>query len=387
MNKIIVILIILLLNFGSISCKDKSSLKQPDSNTATQGGTTLNSDNKIANVVAPVKFDKVLIGKIDKYTVTMNLSRDGEKITGSYFYDNKIQLFSIGNFDGIILDGNVSSDGAFTIKETSSQLKDGEFKDITTGSFTGKLTAEQRNGNSTIKINGDWSNADGSKKLNFFLTENTISLGENLKVVDKEIKEDNKEKKYEFSATYPQIEGSNDPLVEKFNKELTEKINKGFNQFKEDISASDIGGEEVGMGSDYQLTYQMHLANKDLISLEFLISYYYSGAAHPSSTLEVINYNLKTGKELKLEEVFLKDSDYVSKINAICKKEDSRKEYNIFFDDDPRKNLESWSVSQRGIYFHFDVAHALGDVATVFIPYSELKDVIDPNSPIGSLVK
>lgn len=384
-------LLMLMLLLSFVSCSDKKSnlsKQDPVSSTTNEQGGNAPSNSKVANAPVPTKFSKVLVGKIGTYEITMNLSRDKEELIGDYGYDSKIQTSILAGSEGLTLSGKIAQDNTFILKEVEPALKDGDIKEKVTGSFTGKIVAEQRNGATLIKVNGDWENAGKSKKLNFFLTEQQFSLGEGTKIVDKELREDNKKNKYEFNALYPQFEGSQDPNVEKFNQELTTLIEKIYKEYKVTVAESYIDAGNSDVGSYNDMDYRFGLVNKELISLNFSVNDYYAGAAHPNSSAMNFNFNLKTGKKMKLEDVFLKDSNYVSKINSLCKKAASGREYEIFFNDEnPKENLENWKLSPKGIVFYFGVAHVFGDVATIFIPFSELKDVIDPASPVSALVR
>lgn len=390
-NKIFHLVFILIFNICLIAClnaNNKPNEDKPDGKKPQPQETA----NK-ASVDAPNKFSKVLVGKIDKYDVVVELNRDNEDLTGNYFYEtNKPQVIEFSGPDTLSLSGKVKKDGTFTITETETKVaENGESSDKVTGTFTGKIVAEERGGKLSIKLNGDWTKADGSKKLNFFASEKTLSLGEGVKVVDKKIAEDNKKEKYTFDADFPQIEGSKDPNVAKFNKEMEEKVQEEYQEFKEDVSGftNETDSNNPDANSYYDMSYDIQLANKNLISVKFTTGSYSIGAAHPNGGVISFNYSFKLGKEIELEDLFIKNSPYMDKINAICKKlAGTEGKYGFFFDlSDPKEDLEEWNFSEKGLYLHFGVAHAFGDVGTIFIPYSELKDVINPSGVVAEFIK
>src|SRR5688500_19558224 len=69
------------------------------------------------------------------------------------------------------------------------------------------------------------------------------------------------------------------------------------------------------MGSDLGIGYTVSLANDDLISIEFSVGSYYSGAAHPNSYTEVLNFDLKNGKVIRLSELFNPGAKYLQAIS------------------------------------------------------------------------
>ena len=54
------------------------------------------------------------------------------------------------------------------------------------------------------------------------------------------------------------------------------------------------------------------------------------------------------------------------------------------------KNFESWTITKKGLGINFD-AYQVGPYAAgpqyVLVPYSALKDMINPDGPVGQFVK
>ena len=68
------------------------------------------------------------------------------------------------------------------------------------------------------------------------------------------------------------------------------------------------------MGSDLDVSYTVALAQDDLVSVKFDVSSYYQGAAHPNSYSDVLNYDLKNGKQLKLSDLFKPGAKFLQTI-------------------------------------------------------------------------
>ncbi|MFY9225128.1 MAG: DUF4163 domain-containing protein [Blastocatellia bacterium] len=391
MNKIklLSIVLILLLSFSLFSCKNsKNSTSSNDSNNPTQPNEEVSKPNK-ASVAAPRKFNKVLVGKVDKYNIFANLQRNEKELYGTYRYEsNKAQIVSAVSPSILSLSGNVEDDGSFTLTETEFVPMESGPVNKETGKFAGKLLAEERDKRTSVKLNGNWTKADGSRTFNFFLYEKTFSVGDKTQIIDKEIKEEDKAKKYSFNLTYPQIQGSNQPNVEKFNQEVAAKVQKIYQEFKTDTSESETPPYvDLEASSYYDGYYLIEFASKDLISVVFYSESYYLGAVHPNTSVMAFNFNLNTGQEIKLEDLFLKNSNYLEKIDKICSSLTKDIDTGFFFDTTPPKeNIWCWNITERGIYLHFGIAHVYGDVGTISIPYNELKDVIDLAGPMSSLV-
>ena len=52
------------------------------------------------------------------------------------------------------------------------------------------------------------------------------------------------------------------------------------------------------------------------MSIKFDVGTYYQGAAHPNSYSEVINYDLKNGKQLKLSDLFKPGAKFLQALSA-----------------------------------------------------------------------
>jgi hypothetical protein len=165
----------------------------------------------------------------------------------------------------------------------------------------------------------------------------------------------------------------------------------------QELSAEDMP-PDTETGSDIYMGYDVLLATNDLISVEFDISNYEAGAAHPSNYSTVLNYDLKAGKALKLADLFKPGSDYLNRISryavADLKKQAGSDEYDSEWLEKgaapEADNYKSWNISKKGIAVTFDpyqVASYAEGPKHVVVPYSELKEVIRPDGALAPLNK
>lgn len=316
----------------------------------------------------------------------MKLVREGDKLTGSYFYQK------VGT--RITLRGTVDKDGNLTLDEFDPSGKQ-------TGVFKGLWTVDAQDG--LIKLAGNWSKPAGEKgddkKTAFSVREEPINFGSDVDVVAKSVKENNKKLMYEIDAQYPQITGGNNPNLEKFNQLARTTVLKIVSGFKKDMAPEE--GEEPrpegSMGSDLGIGYTINLAQDDLVSVQFDIGSYYQGAAHPNSYTETLNYDLKNGKQLKLADLFKPGSKYLQTLSTLCvadlKKQWKEKNAEVIEDmlkegsAPTAKNYESWTITKRGLGVNFDpyqVAPYAAGPQSVVVPYSALKDLIKPDGPLAA---
>lgn len=383
----LVVLILLALVSGAACKKKTAPLGQSAATTASpdyqhaQGGTT---------PAGETKYFKGSIGST--LGLQMKLLRETDKLTGTYFYQK------VGT--KIDVRGTVDKDGNVMLEEFDPQGKQ-------TGIFIGLWKAEP---DGLIGIAGNWNKPNSNKKTAFSLHEEPIAFSGGVEIAAKHIKEKNKKLKYEIDAEYPQLTGSTNPNFEKFNQATRALVLRKVSDFRKEMApqvgdeasldSPDIGSES--MGSDLGIGYSVALATDDLISIEFSFGSYYSGAAHPNSYTEVVNFDLKNGKPIKLADLFKSGSKYLQAISTYSiqdlKKQSKEKGADSMLDDDwiqrgagPKAdNYKSWSITQTGLLINFDsyqVAPYAAGPQEVLIPYSALKDIINPEGPIAQFVK
>jgi len=378
------ILAVLIVLAGVTACRNDSTPSEQvatNSNTGqiqqADGGTTPQGETK---------FFKGSIGSA--LGLQMKLVREGERLTGSYFYQK------VGT--KIDLRGSIDNDGKLTLEEFDSSGKP-------TGIFQGIWKPEETG---LITIAGNWKAPNSNKQTSFSLHEEPIEFSSGVEVVARRITENNKKLKYEIDAEYPQLTGSGSANYEKFNQTIRGLVSKKVVAFKTEMAPSaddpplDLPAES--MGSDFNVAYNIELAKDDLISVLLNVGSYSAGAAHPNSYSEVVNYDLKNGKLLKLSDLFQPGSKYLQVIASYCiadlKKQGKQKGENSMLDDDwiqrgagpDADNYGSWTMGKKGLEIVFDsyqvAAYAAGP-QYVFVPYSALKDIIKPDGPLAEFVK
>jgi len=342
--------------------------------------------------VTPAVETKFFTGSIgNALGLQMKLVREGENLTGSYLYQK------IGK--KIDLRGSIDKDGNVTLEEFDVSGKQ-------TGVFKGvwKLDAD-----GAVEIAGNWTKPNSDKKTAFLLHEEPIEFSSGVEIVSRQIKEKNKKLKYEINVVYPQLTGSTDPNYEKFNQTVRSLMTRKVSDFKKEMTPSaDEPALELpeetpseSLGSDIDVSYTVALAKDDLISIEFTVSSYSAGAAHPNSYTEVVNFDLKNGKLLKLGDLFQPGSKYLQTLSAYCiqaLKKQMKEAGDSMLDEDWIKrgaapeltNYDNWTITKKGLQITYDpyqvAAYAAG-AQHVLVPYSALKDIIKPDGPAGQFVR
>lgn len=356
------------------ACRKSTSNQNSNSNLASPAQETLGGG------AAPAGDKINFRGWISNLRIEMNLVREGELLSGTYFYPR------IGkNIDlkGEIKDGNVS------LRESDQSGKE-------TGVFKGTWKS---NAMGLAEIEGKWSRPDGSKETEFTISQQPIEFATAVRVVPKVIRENNKEAKYSVDAEYPQVEG--DARFDKFNAAARALVTKDVAAFKTSETAA-LEEEEAELPDETQtssldISYQIRFATDDLISVEFTEGQYSRGAAHGNSITAVLNFDVRNGKRIELADLFNPKSNYLSIISAYCIKDlkEQTKKNDMLMEDQIQDgaaaradNYRAWTITRKGLWITFDpyqvAAYAAGP-QNVLIPYSALKPIVKPDGPIGNL--
>jgi hypothetical protein len=389
LQKQLIVAVMLVAFLGTNACRKKTATNSGSSATPSATIEQQHAEGGVA-AVGETRFFKGSIG--NAFDLQMKLQRTGDQLSGSYFYQR------IGT--KIELRGNVDKDGNVTLEEFDNARKQ-------TGIFKGVW---KQDGDGKVEIKGDWTKPNSDKKTVFSLTQEPIEFSNGAEIASKQIKEKNKKLKYEVSAAYPQLTGVSEPNYDKFNQTVRNLITRKVSDFKkemqpspEDEAASDESpAQEESLGSDITVDYDVALAKDDLIAIQFTVSTYSAGAAHPNSFTEVVNFDLKNGKTLKLADLFVPGSKYLQTLSTFCVEElksraKSQGDYAAMDNDWIKKgaapeltNYDNWTITKKGLGITFDpyqvAAYAAG-LQYVLVPYSALKEIIKPDSIVKQFAK
>jgi hypothetical protein len=384
LQKRLLLALALIVFAGVSACRRQSVADQPVVVPAT-GAEQQAQGGVIAAV--QTKFFKGSIG--NALDLQMKLARDGDKLAGSYFYQK------VGT--RIDVRGDVDKDGNVMLEEFDP-------KGTQTGVFKGVWKQDT---DGVIEISGNWTKPNSDKKTAFSLHELPIEFSGATEIVSRRISEKNKKLKYEVDAQYPQLTGSTDPNFEKFNQNVRGLITRKVSDFKKEMTPAaaeptpdpaDQTSTE-SLGSDITIGYEVALARDDLVAIEFTVGSYSAGAAHPNSYTEVVNFDLKNGKALKLADLFQPGAKYLRTLSSYCIQELKKQQSGDGMVDDDwvqkgagpeLTNYDNWTITGKGLAITFD-PYQVGPYAAgpqhVLVPYSTLKEIIKPDGPIGQFVK
>ena len=316
----------------------------------------------------------------------MKLVRESDKLTGTYFYQKVGKKIDVR--------GTVDSGNNVVLEEFDANSKQ-------TGVFKGVWKTGD---DGLIEIAGNWTKPNSNKATVFSLQQEPIEFTNGVEIIARQIKENNKKLKYEIDAEYPQLTGSTDPNFEKFNQAARGLVTKQVSGFRKQMTEN-AGAEnpvDSETGSDLGAGFTIALAQDDLISVQFDIGGYSAGAAHPNSYTDVINFDLRNGRQLKLSDLFKPGAKYLAALSSYCvqdlKKQSKKKGADGMLDDDwiqrgagsDANNFRSWTITKNGLGINFD-SYQVGPYAAgpqyVRVPYTALQEIIKPDGPVAQFAK
>jgi hypothetical protein len=323
-----------------------------------------------------VSFRGTLGGKI---AIQMRLRREGDKLAGFYFYE------TVGK--DLALRGTIDAAGNFNLREFDAA-------GAQTGLFKGTWKGPQCE-DCVDSLSGKWTRPDGTRPLEFTLSEFPVSFAGDTRLVSKSLKESARRGKwggYEISAEYPQLQGAGANAL-KFNEEVRAQVSKDVADYKKTFT------EDAGQGGELDLSYYVALADDSLVSVDFSDYFYYFGAGQRNAASTTFNYDLERGRALKLADLFKSSSDYLKIISDACNLELRKQFEGESFPDAERiaQSVEGvvgddkkWLVSREGFVVVFDSTEfppAGAGEHRVVIPFNALKSVIRLDGPLARFVK
>ena len=305
---------------------------------------------------------KVYRGSIGNSHIQMRLNFNGSDVSGTYAYD------SIG--ENLKLTGRAGNDGALELIEFSGKQK------------TGKFVCKRPIG---VPVDSEctWSKIDGTRESMVTLEEQNFAFADGIQVTPKMIAN----RRTGVSVSYPQITGSGPLSAQSFNRRILALLQKAIGEFQP------IDGKGV-----FDTNYNILLGNNDLISVE-MTEYADVGGAHPSDHFWSLTYALAANRELKFADLFQPGSDYNNTIakyvvadidrRAKAMEDDEARSENrqpvkrddSIVSEDQLDELSGWAISPKGLVVYFDFPHVIAVFDKTLVPFSVVKQYLNPNGP------
>ncbi len=232
--------------------------------------------------------------------------------------------------------------------------------------------------NDVICIPVTWD-ADGLKYKKIFLDdrkEEEQIYDENSRgtyeIETKTYEEENE--KVEISIKYPVLKNMvNEDIENKVNQVIMNRLN----DYKTLYHADEEGYKET-----IYANYEVMKKGKDFLSIKFFISLYTEGAAHPNNVIDSLTFDLNTGKELTLNDLFKKDVDYQKVLNPILNDKVNDLGYELF---EPYKGIEEeqgFYITEQGLVVYYQTyvytPHAVGPLM-LEVSFNQIREIVNDN--------
>jgi hypothetical protein len=319
------------------------------------------------------------LGTSGNLAIQMRLRREGDRLTGSYFYE------TVGK--DLSLRGTITAAGDF-------QLQEFDAAGAQTGLFRGKWKGPDCE-DCVDTLAGKWTRPDGTRALEFVLAEFPVTFEGDTRLVSKTQKESARRGKwggYEITAEYPQLQGAG-ANVSKFNEEVRALVTKTAADYKK------LFGEDAGQGGELDVSYYVSFADDSLVSVDLSDYWFYFGAGSRMAASTTFNYDLARGRVLKLADLFKPSSDYQKIISEVCNRKLRKQFEGESFPDAERiagsvedvvGDEKKWLISRDGFVVVFDSMQfgpSGSGEHTVTVSFAALKGDIRPDGPVARFAK
>jgi hypothetical protein len=216
-----------------------------------------------------------------------------------------------------------------------------------------------------------------------------FNFGQNgLRLAPERVKLESRTLGYDIDVTYPQILATpyreTTTNIEKVNQQIKDTATKLYQwPLSREEQSTYLNSSRI-IRNTVNFTYQVGLATNSFLSLSF-IGYSFSGS--DSNKLQdsfAVNYDLTSGKPLKLSDLFKPGSNYLAFISRYSIDALSKRGVKPERLDPASGNFDVWQITTNGISFTFHtckVAQCSEGELFVQIPYDELRPMLNPDIP------
>jgi hypothetical protein len=205
----------------------------------------------------------------------------------------------------------------------------------------------------------------------------------------------------QIKIEFPQVEYSRNQAVEDrinklvreyflqhlLNKETFKSIEELMNSFLQEYEIFKIDFPEAFQHWSLERAGNVRQNRNYIFSMEFL-EYSYLGGAHPNTVVKFVNYNLKSGEEIKLDNLF--NDNFEKDLNRIAESEfrklkdlgetEDLGQAGFWFDNNRFHLNDNFLITDSSLIFYYNnyeiTAYAFGPTE-VEISYLKIKDFIN----------
>lgn len=198
--------------------------------------------------------------------------------------------------------------------------------------------------------------------------------------------------KYSVNVEYPQFANPNeDEGLKKINRTVEKTIKKFVKDFEKEASKA-----EIHYDIKWLLSYKYAFSYNDNGVINLVIDgYSFQGGAHGMPEFRNFLFDVKTGREYELKDLFITDSGWLESISDYCLKElKKRDKLETYWYPDgaapKEKNYKIFCLENKNLVITFppyQVAPYSEGPLEVKIPYERIKKFIKKGTPLDKVVK
>jgi hypothetical protein len=257
--------------------------------------------------------------------------------------------------------------------------------------------------------------AVANENFEFNRQQAEVVVNSSTRIVEKELKEENSELKFHDYVSFPQFDGSLSSSQKKFNDVILQRAKREFESYKRrqlrpQSKAERFPRYHADVVEFLEVDYDLPFVTDKLVNVRFYASTYGRGAAHPVDYFFVFNFDLRSGREMTLADIFAPGSSYLRLVSdyskqtakeRICREggwagtqpfEDCLKNAPLWEEGakPTSGNFKTWTITKDGLLFSFAPCRLTGCAAGEFyvlVPYFKIKSVLKSDGPVSILAQ
>jgi len=134
--------------------------------------------------------------------------------------------------------------------------------------------------------------------------------------------------------------------------------------------------------------FEIKTNERGILSLSLLV-YSFTGGAHGLTIIKSLTFDIATGKQYELKDLFKPDSDYVTKLSAIIQNKITEWEIQLLDEFTSIRSDQDFYLADHSLVIYFQLYEITPYVAgfPYFpIPILDIQDIIQPDGPLDKLL-
>ncbi len=213
-----------------------------------------------------------------------------------------------------------------------------------------------------------------------------------IQVIDRRIFEESMAPHYQINGVWPYLVGPEDDVVT-LNAESDRLSQQVCDDFLKSVNDRVIETEGSGEAPLSTLSYNFiqTYANEYVFSFYLFINQYIALSAHPGSFSYGLNYDAQQRDFIQLGDLFLVDVDYIEQLEIYIDPvlTDRGFGYEVGTAGEIMRERENWNIFPEGLRINFDVYEVAPYAAGpqyILIPWVDLSEILNSNSPAGAFL-